>query len=315
MYVSPQNMLQFTEHTQRNVLDVVSDRGFTLDMNTMRFMQLAFRHGAHCAGGFAVLVVRHTLAPASVGDFSFDVAVHMNRGKQVLPGNTSSWAGAGKGDIDLFFPSTYAVNAFYADEEVFNLLGMCAWSRTSLLGLAREHYFGQGTEKVQVIVKHVGDIEHQLSSFDIYNAAVAFNGYHMLTPPDWLRLEQARTLHVNRWNGFTVQRVNKYMTRKGYTNLSSKTASEIYDRALEALKESAEMKAKGLDVSVGALPLTSPTRTFGATEPRKIAHRLRPYLSSFTNEQLLELSTLCPQGNYNEAFKTLIGRGESQPHF
>lgn len=313
MYVSPQNMLEFTEHRETNALNQVSVARSVLDPNTKQFMQLAFQHGAYCAGGFAALVARHTFFPGTQETLMSDVSNHLNRNRQVLPNNSSQYACTGKGDIDLFFPTSFAISNFYASDAVFNLLGSSAWSRSSALGLAREHFFAQGTEKVQVITKYVAPIKEQLSTFDVYNAAVAFNDNHMFVPVGWKELEKTRTLHVNRWNQFTATRVTKYMLKKGYTNLSSKTASEIYDKALEALKESAEMMAKGQVPSekLTDFPASSAIRAFGVTTPRKLARRLHPYLSSFTNAQLLELSVLCPQGNYNEAFKMLINRGES----
>lgn len=319
MYVSSQNMLDFVEHSQSNALRLSSDVGACpLFYDTQRFIQLAFDHGAYCAGGFATIVARATLNVFTNSGPEFYAAVtgHLNKSRRVTPNNTSQYATTGKGDIDLFFPSPQSIKEFYASDEVFHLLGTSAWSRLSALGLAREHFFCDGTEKVQVITKYTGQIKDLLSCFDIYNASVAFNKYHMIVPVGWFDLEKDRMLHVNRWNNFTVGRVNKYMRNKGYDKLSSKTASEICDKALAAFSESATMKENGqTSVQTRDLPTTSGIRAFGVSEPRKIAYRLQPYLTSFTNEQLLQISTLCPQGNYNEAFKLLINRGDhSQPH-
>lgn len=312
MYVSQENMLDFVEYGQRNAFEVAHDKYAAVFPATKRFMQLAFHHGAYCAGGFAALIARQTIVPDPNSDTCTAVRLHTNRSQSCLPGDSTPFSSVGKGDIDLFFPSQAHVSGFYANDEVFNLLGQQAWSRTSVLGVAREHFFGTGTEKVQVITRYTAPIKHQLSSFDILNAACAFNHQHMFVPTGWLELERERTLHVHRWNQFTVGRVNKYMRRKGYISLSPKTASEIHDKAICALKEIAELREKGTLSTLSQKDLPKTIQAFGGADPRKVAHRLHPYLPSFTNEQLLELSVLCPQGNYNEAFKMLINRGELQ---
>ena len=319
MYVSQQNMLEFTERSC-NVVDLFvqfkqQHNKDVLNHWTLSFMKLAFQHGAYCAGGFATLTLKH-LTLGTIGDptktsmdFAYDVGTHMNTSRRVNRSDDSKFSCTRKGDIDLFFPSQQSIKEFYANNEVFDLLNKHSWGRMSSMGLAREHFFDDGLEKVQVITRYAAPIKTQLSSFDIYNAAVAFNDTHVIVPQGWEDLERMHMLHVNKWNQYTVSRVAKYMDRKGYTKLSPATASEIYEKACEALNEFASMPDYNA-VNLSTLSTSSKVRAFGSMSPRKLAYRLMPWLPSFTNEQLLTLSVLCPQGNYNEAFKALINRGD-----
>jgi hypothetical protein len=184
------------------------------------------------------------------------------------------------GDIDVFFPTDESVTRFWRNFSVSSIPSVAHVSE-SVLGYARNIRINTGVN-IQVVKPVCGStVEHQLASFDIYNAMIGLNAHKAIIPDEWHYLEQHSMLHVHRFQtDYQLKRIIKWMTRQQYESLSPKTASEVGTYAFELMERIKE--ADGLPTPWKDVKITVDT----------VRHALYPLLTHLTNDQLLLLSTV-----------------------
>lgn len=257
---------------------------------TNEYLNLVFDHGGYVAGGFAVLLARRFLG--IIDDATFDACVmqHLASNHEVTweMAERSKFADAGKSDIDVFFPTKKHLHDFFNAVTDKNLVDRKSgsWQVTSLSGKAKNVMI-RGREKIQVITKYPAVMDEQISEFDIYNAAVAFNDKQLIVLEHFEQLERVNMLHVMKWNLTTLLRICKYLRTKNYKAISPKSCAEIYELILQ---NSNEFNRADLDPFRNFL---NPYKT--TLDASTLQKQIYKIMTSMTSEQLLMLSSIFPR--------------------
>jgi hypothetical protein len=213
--------------------------------------RIVWDHGGYIAGGFARMVT--TLDATSRGELSTYPAWRRESSWRALklytelvhaapphPSGKASthwqWRGT-VGDVDFFFPNEVAARA--ALGSVMNAFGERAHRETTAAGYAEEVTYDRC--RYQFITRVNGALEEVLSGFDLTNAKVALLPESILTPPEWLELEEARAIGIDLWNKPNLLwRVKKWAAKHSYRKLRTSDEDRfvnlVFD-AFEAVKD------------------------------------------------------------------------------
>lgn len=284
-------MLNFSKKPNPGLFTVLKDAA-ALDQPTIDLINLAFKHDGYIAGGFArrlwlgtrnCTLLGYPIKPENaVTHMCGDVRSYLGTGKlSGLHMNNSA-----RGDIDLFFQSESGLQSFKAD--LFDMLSIPPLDPTYVIGTTVVNVFTEiyvsGTTRVQLIAKHVAPIESILSSFDIYNAAVAVNDDHFLVPEGLEALEKEGMLHVFNWTSpMVINRVAKWFWKHNFRKLSPATAGELGSFALRLIEE---LKERPYQVALGP-PIDHTT----------VIKKLRKLFEALSDDQLLALAPIFPGFN------------------
>ena len=306
--------LKFETLNRPGILQALAEKNRLFrDANT--FISFALRHGGYIAGGFArILLLNEIHAKHPIKDV-YDPNAYLDIFRTIDRNDNSPFKNAGKGDIDIFFPTEKVATEFLLEEITGRnfLQSTDSWVETSKLGFAREFYISEGRIRVQAITHFVAPLQEQLARFDIYNCMVAYDGTNFTYPSELLKFEEDRTLHVHAWNKWTPSRLFKYNRKHHYEHLTPATASRLYEISLEALTAMSSLSAEETDKH----PIIKQFGKFYAT-PHGIHNKLRNFARSFSNKELLMLSALStnsngPLGQYDTMFSELKRRAISSP--
>jgi hypothetical protein len=256
-------------------------------------IELAFKHGAYIAGGFARQVLQfgdsRELRPgACPGKAYGTLCQYLGSGDRI--DTTRRFWRAERGDIDLFFPSRTALIAFNIEISDSKLLSnvYCASTTHSATELHCD-----STTRVQIVSHKPAPIDELLNGFDIYNAMVAFNHEETVIPPQWHALEAEKMVHVHSWEKFNIiLRINKYYRRHGMNKLSPKSSSEIALRAFEIVHQIR----------------TNPLKVYLTNAPDMLTS-LKRLLPSIDSDGLALLMTVYSNDEYGGPFAVLRKRG------
>ena len=258
---------------------------------TRELIEHAFSHGGYVAGGFALLVARAQCVGelTKVDDNVLRTGHRFNKNTLVTGGK---FAGTMNTDVDVFFPTIESRDACLESFSVRDALDR--WPcRDSVTGSSLE-IFVDGVEKVQIIRKFVAPVFDNVRRFDMFNAMCAFDAANLYVPKGWLELEKQRALHVANWNKWTVGRIFKYFSRKGYEVLTDETAAIFFDEAVKALailpvQSEADKLLRGPWMN-DALKELKELTPFKVWSKETLAKRLRAFYGSMSASQLLLLS-------------------------
>lgn len=271
-----------------------------VDADTMKLLQFALDNGAYIAGGFA----RQTLVNLQYVEKSlvlpYDRKNHVRKmtrrylgTDQKPPETVTPWAMGNKGDIDLFFERQADMERFR--EGLFKQRRVRALSATpepiiivtSMPDIFTELSVNRNA-RVQWVEKWIGPIAEILNGFDIFNAAVAFNGEHFIYPEGWEQLEELKMLHVFNWTSTSiVNRITKWFWKHHFSKLSPATADTLGTIAMDLISLFKEKESKGENVK---------TISGQKLSTYQIVQRMRKFLPELSNEQLVMLTTIYPIG-------------------
>jgi hypothetical protein len=182
---------------------------------------------------------------------------------------------------------------------------------STITGTALEHIIDSRV-RIQVIKQFLMPMQEQLSRFDIYNSMVGITDDTITIPENWKELESKRMLHVNDWrtSKWTINRLFKYMDRKGYHNVSPETADRLAQEVINTLEWYSEHKTEFVDMkqkNIDELNLNKLKRTVVLSMP--VLKLIKRFLSSMNNDNLLLLSALLNEkSDYNYALQEFINR-------
>jgi hypothetical protein len=213
--------------------------------------KIVWDHGGYIAGGFARMVA--ALDASSRGELNIYPVWRRESSWRALESYTElvhaapphpsgkasthwKWRGA-VGDVDFFFPNEVAARA--ALGSVMKAFGERAHRETTAAGYAEEVTYDQC--RYQFITRVNGALEDVLSGFDLTNAKVALLPESILTPPEWLELEEARAIGIDLWSKPNLLwRVKKWASKHLYRRLRTSDEDRfvnlVFD-AFEAVKD------------------------------------------------------------------------------
>lgn len=226
--------------------------GGGITSNQATAFKIVWDHGGYIAGGFARMVA--ALDASARGELNIYPVWRRESSWRALESYTElvhapprppwegkasthwKWRGA-VGDVDFFFPSEAAARA--ALGAVMNAFGALAHCETTAAGYAEEVTYDQC--RYQFITRVNGALEDVLSGFDLTNAKVALLPESILAPPEWLELEEARTIGIDLWNKPNLLwRVKKWASKHLYLRLRTSDEDRfvnlVFD-AFEAVKD------------------------------------------------------------------------------
>jgi len=306
---------KFAEKFHCSVLDVFGSLRRAVGPNTEKLLKIVFRHDGYIAGGFGIVVARHAVSdkPIDWDLFEDSIVDHIGTLRINEIGKVTSLVKAGKGDIDVWFPNNEQLSAFMNDPERLEMWNENAFTcEPTITGTALEHIVDDRV-RVQVIKQFLMPMQEQLSRFDIYNSMVGITNDTITVPENWKKLESSRTLHVHDWKAskWTINRLFKYMNRKGYRHVSSETADRLAQEVVNTLEWHAEHKDE-LDnmtsKNIDELNLNKLKKT--AVLSMSVLKLIRKFLPSMNNDDLLLLSALLDQKtDYNYALQEFLKRG------
>lgn len=289
-------MLNFSRVPNPGLFTTLKD-ATAIDQPTLDLVNLAFKHGAYVAGGLARRIWLTTVNRSSGGwpikpelsmsHMCSDVRAYLQSGNKLSGMHMHNSA---RGDIDLFFQDENAFRSFKAD--IFDLMNVAnkvlTTPKTYAVGTTVKNVFTEiyvsETTRVQLISKHIAPIEQILSSFDIYNAAVAVNDEHFVVPEGLEDLEKEGMLHVFNWTSpMVINRVAKWFWKHNFKRLSPATASELGNFAMLLIEE---LKERPYEVTLGP-PL----------DHTKVMGKLRKLFAALSDDQLLALAPIFPGFN------------------
>lgn len=191
----------------------------------------AFACGGYVAGGFARMLLRSYKFGT---DLVNDTSLYLNLGQI-----ERNWHLSGKGDIDVYFPNLQSIRRFW------NLMNQVeipdAERQLSVTGTGTNIYIKK-MYKFQIMTAFVGDEKEMLSSFDLVNSMVSFDGKRFMFEKRWNTLEQNKLVHVHRYvTPNTVKRVAKYIERRGCEGITDETSETMLHYIAD---ESARLKNK-----------------------------------------------------------------------
>lgn len=280
---------------------------------TEKLLKIVFRHGGYIAGGFGIVVARHVVSdkPIDWDSFGDSIADHIGISRFNQTPFTP-FGKAGHGDIDVWFPNNDQLSAFMLDPERLEMWNENAFTcEQTITGTALEHIVDNRV-RVQVIKQFLMPMQEQLSRFDIYNSMVGITDDAVIVPENWKKLESSRTLHVHDWrtSKWTINRLFKYMDRKGYRHVSSETAERLAQEVVNTLEWHAEHKDEFVNMTsknIDELNLNKLKKT--AVLSMSVLKLIRKFLPSMNNDNLLLLSALLDQKtDYNYALQQFIKR-------
>lgn len=271
---------------------------------TKQLIDICFDHGGYVAGGFALLALRdyECLTLDRIDD---------RIARTVGDINEHMWCGA---DIDVWFSNALQLSKFENDLRTIAILnsGTCSCEET-ISNCANEYTIinGSRTQRVQVIKKFLNPVIDQLATFDIYNSMVAFDRTKFIYAENLLEFERNLTIHVVDWSSpYTIKRLLKYMSRKGYTKTTPETASVIAKEALSAIEWAKKNNAfnipdKELEKIAGFNLLK-----ISGSDPEYLIYKIKKLLPSMSNDDLLLLSGIFGKGlnQYDFAMQTIKKR-------
>lgn len=190
-------------------------------------------------------------------------------------------------DIDVYHDSQRGLLRTQDDlERLKQLSNMNDWTTRSQY--AHTHFIScgyqtatRGSIKIQLILQFMRPSE-LFETFDIANSCVALNKHGTLFVENverWHQLENARAVSIKQFGVNTVQRIAKYMMNHSY-----ETIAEIPNRD-EFIKQ---VSQRGF--------LTASDSRFKTVK------------SCLTNDELLQISMMCSEKQYDHAMKELIQR-------
>lgn len=262
---------------------------------TRALLGIAFHHGGYIAGGFAALLARHFVLHEDAldpSDFSDKIEAHL-RSPEPIRNGSPRWHNSGCGDIDVWFSDETSLEGFMADPCRIDMVTKGIVTETvTAAGFGIEHLV-PGQARVQVITRYLMPIAEQLSRFDIYNAMVAVTADRVFYPEHWPTLERQRVLHVSTWaSPWTVNRVLKYLERKGYECVTPVTADAFLEEAIKALDWYHNVKpVLSEEEAVEAVNRSALLRAISRA-PEKVQRRLMAVIRALPAERLLEVSAL-----------------------
>ena len=265
---------------------------------TCHLLRVVFDHGGYIAGGFGTLMARWFVLEEGKRIYNLQSRVrgHLKHpvDPRLAPPMLPTWRlNSNCADIDVWFPTEAAAQAFLNDPRRLKLVGEGGvWAGETVTGTAVEHLV-PGDARIQVITRFVMPIEEQLSRFDIYNGMVAFTEDVMVLPEHWEALEREHVLHVSTWKTpWTVNRFFKWLQRKGYQHVTPATADHLVEAAIETLlwfkEHEGEMTKEDMQQAFDRNTLLKHVALY----PTNVQELLRPIMSTLTAERLLELSAI-----------------------
>lgn len=135
-------------------------------------------------------------------------------------------------DVDIFFPSEDLSRG--ASSEIESNISF-KWSSSTPAGYG--HEFVLGDNLIQLITKVSGTPEDVTGGFDIANAKVWFDRHGLHVPEDWLEMERAGHLGIDRCDKTNfLWRVSKWYNKHEYSDFRSGDHAKYVDALLNAAK-------------------------------------------------------------------------------
>lgn len=266
---------------------------------TRGLLGMMFEHGGYIAGGFGTILARHYLLNNHEDADEFDHRVRRALGQPEKDKDMGPFRNAGCGDIDVWFPTQEAYNAFRDDPRLPGIIQQFDIQVKPTLTGAAVEYLVDGDARIQVVHRWTQPLEDQIRAFDIFNGAVAFTNTECVTPEHWELLEQNKMIHVSTWaSPWTINRFIKWVDRKGYTSATPATAQHVIERVHKALawKEKWGKTLADKDERIQkTIKEDKLMNRFILQDAFRAQQFLKSIMPGLTGEQLLEVSALFPE--------------------
>lgn len=216
---------------------------------TWNLLDMAFKHGAYIAGGFANKVATVLNCGKYRGDFDEDTMRELVLYTNYDLKHPYAYK-VRSGDIDVWFRTKEGLDAFLLElngnfenpmkdrtpmTSGFGIEVKC-WKHPDPAPEPRKNFHGQ---VVQIMTAVWGEPEEIMEKFDIYNAAVCITkDCQVLVPEGWEDLNTKGILHLQHFNEkYTFQRITKWAQKHGYVGGFTPGAIEILKEAQPKLIE------------------------------------------------------------------------------
>lgn len=275
---------------------------------TWNLLDMAFKHGAYIAGGFANKVATVKNCGKYRGDFDEDTMRELVLYTSYELRHPYAYKVRG-GDIDVWFRTKEGLDAFLLEfngnfensmkdrtpmTSGFGIEVKC-WQHPDPTPEPRKNFQGQ---VVQIMTAVWGEPEEIMEKFDIYNAAVCITkDCQVLVPEGWEDLNSKGILHLQHFNEkYTFQRITKWVQKHGYVGGFTPGAIEVLKEAQPKLIE---------DILGSKIPRYKPGITW--TIPDFLKRWCHPVIKIIPLEIILNFVPVGGQkDNYNEYFNPYI---------
>lgn len=269
-------------------------RSYGANNSAVNVLELAMRNGAFVAGGCAGVIL---------GEYnSIEYYLHLEtyRNDPIVQKNGTIPPEGMKfrrGDIDLFFETDAGRDAFLTTLEEWRI----RINDPSVLHVIdspfkRAKDIAVGSAMFQAILK-TAPIEQTLESFDILNAACAFNRDEVVKHDRWDAVTEAKQIDVLNTQGFfLVNRIKKWVTKTGFkpTQRAASSAMSSAITILEAVKNTdpSEETVRGYKRSILTKDKISKMLRVATQEFHALSNEELTMLPFVINEKLWSMTPL-----------------------